>query len=200
MTGWKMSERQRGLCVMGAVVVLLIPVLRGVVLPTWREWSELRGNLGRRWLEHGRLSRNLSRKSAVDAEFGRLEGEAWQTEADSMTLASWLRELEVMARLPGMSINSMKALPVKDAGSYRLYRVRVSVSGKLPEVMRFVSEATNGSVVTGLEGFSLRGAQGPNAVECSVALRMVRLTSEKTPPSAVGARKAGWGKGVGDGA
>jgi hypothetical protein len=185
----KLNQREWALCAVFAAAILTLPLFRNVMLPTWREWASLRSRLHSQTAEHDRFVRNLSRKKVVDAEFARLDQQTWQTESDQMTLASWLRELEVMARLPGMNINNMKALPVKEERSYRVYRVRLSVSGKLPEVMKFVSETTNGQSVTGVEAFSLRGTQGPNAVECSLALRMIRLTSEKTPPSAVGEKK-----------
>jgi hypothetical protein len=128
--------------------------------------------------EHARLTRNVEMKQGVDKAFAQLGPEAYQRESDPLTLAGWLRELELLARLPSMALNNMKALPVKLEGSHKVYRVRLTISGKLPEVLRFISSATHGQSIAGLESFSLRGVQGINMVECGLSLRMIRLLSD----------------------
>jgi len=175
----ELTQREWSLCVAAALVVVVVPLFRYLLAPAYRDWNASRMKLQSHTIEHSRLVRNLARKQIVDQEFARLDGQAYQTESDPMILATWLRQLEVLARLPGMSLDNMKALPVKQERAYKVYRVRLSVSGKFPEVLRFMSDSTNGQAVTGLESFVLRGIQGPSAVECTVTLKMIRLTGER---------------------
>jgi hypothetical protein len=56
-----------------------------------------------------------------------------------------------------------------------VYTVKLSISGRLAEVLQFVSDAVNGRTVAGLGSFSMRAVQGSERVECSFDLRMVKL-------------------------
>lgn len=173
-----LTQRQWGVCLTAAAVILAAAFLRYLLIPSGRECSALRAQLQTKNIEYTRLARNVEMKQPVDAAFGRLGPQANQNESDPLTLAAWLRELEMLARLPGMTLNNMKALPVRQERAYKVYRVRLSVSGKLPEVLRFVSASTHGDSIAGLESFSLRGIQGMNMVECGLSLRLIRLLPE----------------------
>ncbi|MGE5608213.1 MAG: hypothetical protein ACM359_03075 [Bacillota bacterium] len=180
MMKWKgeLTGRQWALCMAAAMVILAIAILRYGLVPSAREWKLLRSQWRVKNAEYARLVRNVGMKQGVEEQFTRLGAQAYQNESDPMTLAAWLRELELLARLPSMTLNNMKAMPVKHESAYKLYRVRLAVSGKLPEVMKFISAATHGESLTGLESFALRGVPGVNMVECGLSLRMIRLLPE----------------------
>lgn len=94
----------------------------------------------------------------------------------------------MLARHPSLTLINMKPLPVDDRGTYKIYPVKLAVAGKLQEVLQFVSAMTNRPVVVGLDGFSLRGIQGNNMVECTLSIWMVRLSGG---PAAAGGRRNG---------
>lgn len=178
MSGRPLTEREwvLGLTILGISTTALL--LRGLVLPAWNRAAELRAEATRLSGEHDRLTNNLAMKPSVDEEFRRLGPHAFQRESDQITLSSWLRELEAPANRPGILLGNMKAQPVKSDRASKVYRIRLSVSGSLQEILQFVSEANNGASYTGLESFSVRGIPGLNMVECVLSLRMVRLLSD----------------------
>ena len=166
-------------------------LLRNLALPSYREWRDLEAQLQAQALEHTRLARNLAYKQSAEDEFARLAPEAFQTESEQMTLASWLRELEATARRPSLVLVNTKPLPVRRERGYVSYAVRLSVSGRLAEVIQFISDAANGATITGLSSFSMRGVQGSNNVECTFGLRMVRLMPDATKPQPANPRARG---------
>jgi hypothetical protein len=188
MIKWRgeLKGRQWALGMATAMLILVMIILRYALVPSAKQWSMLRVQLQAKNAEHARLVRNLAMRPMVDEQFTRLGPQVYQNDSDPMTLAGWLRELEMLARLPSMTLNHMKAAPVKQEKASKIYRVRLSVSGKLPEVLKFVSAATHGDTVAGLESFALRGVQGVNMVECGLSLRMVRLLPERKGEGAYG--------------
>jgi Tfp pilus assembly protein PilO len=74
-----------------------------------------------------------------------------------------------------MMVNNTKPLPVENNGTHKIYKVRLSVAGKVQEIAQFVSALTHSEWIVGLEAFQLRGVQGHNMIECSLSVWMVRL-------------------------
>jgi hypothetical protein len=149
-------------------------------VPAYREWRGLQVQLAGQSAEYTRLSRNLAYRQSAEEEFARLPEEAFQAaESEQLTLAGWLRELESKARRPSLVLVNTKPLPVRRERGFGVYAVKLSVSGRLPEVLQFISDATNGASITSVESFSMRAVQGGNQVECGFGLEMVRLPPDK---------------------
>ena len=179
MTGLlsRLQPRQRVLAVMTLTMVLGAALVNYVVLPVYDEWRGLSSQVELEALEYRKLTANLEARQYVNAEFGKLGEEVWQLESDQITLSRFLRDVEALARHPSLTVINMKPMPVEDKGSYKVYPVRLSVAGKLQEVLQFVSDMTNRATVVGMDGFAIRGIQGSNMVECSISIWMVRLVS-----------------------
>lgn len=170
-------RRPREVAFFGLVCLLImgLPIVRRYLLPAYDEWQAVRSTVQMQAVEHAKLTANLAVRGSVDRQFKSLGPKLIQSASDQITLSEYLRELETLARHPDMTLVNMKPLPVKQEHTYKIYRVRLSVAGKLQDIMQFVSDVTHGPAVTGLEAFTLRGAQGHNRVECSLCLWMVRL-------------------------
>jgi Tfp pilus assembly protein PilO len=152
-----------------------IVLVRTILLPSYREWRDLQSELHARAPEYARLARNLAYRQSADEEFERLPREAFQRDPEQITLAAWLRELETAARRPSLVLVNTKPMPVRHEAGYGVYTVKLSISGRLAEVLQFVSDAVSGPTVAGLGSFSMRAVQGGDSVECSFDLRMVKL-------------------------
>jgi hypothetical protein len=83
----------------------------------------------------------------------------------------------MVKKRPSVRVVSMKPQPVKATRACRDYHVKLVLAGRLQEVVQFVSDMTGGPMVTGIDGFSIRGIQGAGAVECSLTLQMIRMTA-----------------------
>jgi hypothetical protein len=159
-------------------LVLFIPLVKRFILPAYDQWCALKSTVGMQVVEYDTLKSNLLIKESVDKQFERLGDHVWQLESDQITLSNYLRELETLARHPSMTLINMKPIPAQLEDTHKIYRLKLTVAGKLQEILQFVSELTHGTTVTGLEAFSLRAVQGINIVECNLSLWMVQLIPE----------------------
>jgi Tfp pilus assembly protein PilO len=175
----KLNAREIILFALTGVAAVSAVGVRSFILPAYDEGSALRSKVRLQAAEYARLEANLQVKDSVNKQFERLGEKVSQSASDQMTLSDFLRELETLARHPSLTLINMKPLPVKNEVTHKIYRVKLSVAGKLQEILQFITDVTNGPDVTGLESFALRGVQGLNMVECNLSLWMVRLLPEK---------------------
>jgi Tfp pilus assembly protein PilO len=175
----------RELLIIGITGLLVIagPFTQRWILPAYDQWMNLRSQVDLQAVDHAKLTANLAIKDSVNQQYQKVAPKTTADVSDQIVLSEYLREIESFARHPSMTLVNMKPMPVKTEANYKIYRVQLAVSGKLQEILQFVSDATHSSSITGLESFVLRGAQGDNMVECSLAFRMIRLTSGTSKPS-----------------
>ena len=129
-------------------------------------------------VKHERLNRNLQIRRSVDEQFDKLPPEVMLTGSDEKMLSQFFRSLESLARAAGMTLVNMKAPAVESSATHRIFPVKLTVSGRLQDILQFVTDLTARPEVTGIDGFSLRGAQHGRKVEGSMSLWMVRLEPE----------------------
>jgi len=184
------NTQQTVLAVVTGLVLFGAILAARFVVPAVRQWQDLRVHIEEQTLEFAKLSRNLEVKQSVDRQFATLKPEIWQTESDEIKLSQFLRQLDPLARLPGITPINAKPLPIEDKGTHKIYRVRVSFSGQLPDVLKFVTDLTNGDQIVGLESFALRGIAGGggNQVECTIQIWTVCLVKEPAKPADDGRR------------
>jgi Tfp pilus assembly protein PilO len=157
------------------LVLLIAYLCNRLVWPADSEVRALRSQSESRQAEFARLRANLTVSDIVERRFASLADRARQEGNDAATLSRFLQDLEAAARYPTLSIVNITPLPSANDGDCRVYRVKMAVAGKLPEVTMFIGDVTGGSSVVGIESFSLRGVQGVGMVEFSGVLRMVRV-------------------------
>ena len=172
----RLSIREQILAVVAVSVIAGFVLIRAAIVPAVWEWSSLRGDLRSQQIRLSELSKNLTLKGSVDAQFEQLGNKVLQEDSDEATLSEFLRDVERAARYPTLRIINMKPLAVRTEDTHKVYRIRLSVGGKLQEIIQFYSDLMRGSAAAGLESFSIRGVQGGNIVECGLAIWMVRLT------------------------
>jgi hypothetical protein len=167
------------LAIPALILVLALPVLRYLLLPAYDQWKMGRENV---WLLSQTLSRlnhNLSVEDEAHRQFQSLAPEAWQTESQQVTLSRFLSGMESLANTSGVTVTSAKPQVVIAEKTQNLFRVKLTAIGRLPDQLRFFSSITSGAEPTGVEGFSLRGLQGGDSVECSSTLLTVRLLGQQ---------------------
>ena len=173
-----LNSRQVTLFVLAAMVVLCVAVIEWYLCPEYDELKSLRSSAEMRAIEYSKLTRNLLVSRNVNEQFEKELKTAKQTESDEITLSNFLRDLEALARHPSMTIINIKPLPVKDERTYKVYRAKLAVAGRLQEILKFVSDLAAGPKIIGLDSFSLRGVQGVSKVECGLLVRMIRVISD----------------------
>ncbi len=172
----RLDTRQVVFVVLTGLVVLCAMVTERYIFPLYDELDLARSRAATQSGRHVKLTRDLAVSRTISAEFEKLGKGAEQTENDHVTLSNFLRDLETLARYPTMTIINIKPLPVEDGGSHRVYRARLAVSGKLQEILQFVSDLVSEMTTTGVESFSLRGIQGGTSrIECVLSLRRIRV-------------------------
>jgi hypothetical protein len=187
-----LTPREVMLFALVAFAATAFVALRWIVVPTFRDWRETQSRFLSLSREHARLLRNLAYKQSAEEQSRLLPPQAILVESEQLTLATWLRDLEVAARRTGVTLNSTKPMPVLQEGGYKVFGVRVSLSGRLPDVLKFVSEVVSGPSVVGIQSYTMRAVRAPNNVECTLYLRMVRIQQ----PGADGRRRETGDKGV----
>jgi len=163
----------------GSVAICAI-LFQCLIRPSYDEWRRTRVLIQAQASKLDRLKRNVEIRRGVEEQSRRVPREAFLTATDEFVLAKFLRDLEVLARRPTLSLVNLKPQPVQVKATHRVYPVKLTVAGRLQEVLQFVSLVTNRPEVTGMESFSLRGVQGGNAVECTLSLWLVKLTGGPT--------------------
>jgi len=170
-----LTSRQRVLAVVTGTVIVTVMAVQLAVFPAYDTWQLRRARLDEQAAELARLERNIRMRDPVNRAFAELSPALHQQGSDEATFSQCIRQLEVVHRYPTVMVVNAKPLPVVDEGTHKIYKVRVTVAGELPEVVRFVGDLTGSEKAVGIDGFSLRGIQGLSKVECSLSIRMVRL-------------------------
>ena len=171
----KLSNREWTLAAVTGFALLFVPFLNVYLLPAYDAFNAGRALKFAQQSEYAKLRSLLSLREEVDGRFAAIAGETNQKESDSITMSSFLRYIETRARYSTMTLINMKPQPVRDESGYKIYAVRMSLSARLFDVLRFVSEVTQGEMVTAIDTFTIRGVQGGHLVECTLSVWMVRL-------------------------
>lgn len=177
-----LNPRQRVVFQLVATVLIASAILWNEVLPTYQHWQASGDMKEASAFEYAKLQNNLAMKQTVENMSKTLGHEVYQEESDEICLSKFLLDLEAMTRRPGLVLINAKPLPVESHGSYKTYKVKLTMNGKLEELVRFVSQMCANKCLIGMESFSLRGMQGGDTVECGLAIWTVRLTPD-TPKS-----------------
>lgn len=167
--------RQVVILVLTVMVVLAAAAAEYGLLPGYDELAESRSLAQLRAAQYARLSGNLAVRNKVAEEFQRSASSSVWNGSDEVALSNFLRDLEAKARLPGLSIVNIKPLPVRNEKTHKVYSARLTLAGRLAEVLQFASEVTGGQGVVGIESFNVRGTQKLYTVECTLAVRKLSL-------------------------
>ncbi len=189
-----LDPRQTCLVAIGMAVIVFAAIGNYLILPAYDEWCALRQSVAGQQTQYEKLTRNLGVKQSVDEQFARLAREAVQTDSDQGTYSKFLRRLEMQARQTDVAIINTKPFEVEAASTHKIYRVKLSVAGKIHQLLKFTCGLTDGPAVVGTESLTLRAVQGINMVECTMSVWMVRLTSDTSAgndagPGATAGRK-----------
>ena len=145
------------------------------ILPAQNKRGDLKAKAQLMSVEYDKLLTNLKVSEKMGQEYDILRnGAVVQTESDQITLSTFLQEIEVAARRPSLVLINMKPKPVATGETYKTYPVRLSVSGRFPEVIGFVSDLLSTQNVIGIEHFMLRGGASYGRVECSMEPYMIK--------------------------
>lgn len=157
--------------------VTLFLAVKYYLLPAYDEQKALRAQAELMSMDYARLLTNLVVSEKMGREYEILrDGAVVQMQSDQITLSTFLQQIEVAARRPTLVLINMKPLAIITAETYKSYPVKLSISGSLPEVIRFVSALLSAPTVIGVDRFTLRGMQSYGRVECSMELSMIKIT------------------------
>jgi len=174
----QLDLRQTVLGFITAAVLLTALVIHHYVIPAYDQWRDLRTQVELQATQYERLRNNLTVRDDVDRQFEALSSSIRQLNSDEITISHFLREIEAILRAEDVALINAKPLPTEEEEAYKIYKVKLSIAGKLQGMIRAVSEMTTGAAATGLERFVLRGTRGGDVVECSLCLKMIRLTGK----------------------
>jgi Tfp pilus assembly protein PilO len=165
-----------GLTLLGSAILF-----ETLLCPAWADLVQQRDTQQARSQEFARLKGNLAVGRQIGQRFNQLTCDVVQDQSEESTLSAFLRDLETRCREANLTLASMRPMAVKKGRSLRQYPVRLAVSGRLQDLLAFLSAVSAGPGVTGIEGFSIRGIHGSDKVECQFSLWMVRLVGAKFP-------------------
>jgi hypothetical protein len=173
LLSFTLTPRQKAMFGLTATVALLAFALEQWTFPAFDRWRQQVSTVRARTVAHQRLSKNLLIKDRVEEQFARLPAETFRSGSDEIMFCDFLKRIETAA---GPLLVKVEPSPVKDEGTYATYRVRLLLSGKLQEIVRFADDLTQGGAAIGIESFALRAIPGRNMCDCTFVLRTVRLS------------------------
>jgi Tfp pilus assembly protein PilO len=172
-----LSVREVFLFGMALSSVTVFLAMKYYLMPSYDTQKAVRAQTELMSMDYAKLLTNLSVSEKMSREYEMLRDEAVvQTQSDQITLSAFLQQIEVAARRPTLVLINMRPQPIVTAESFKSYPVNLSISGNLPEVIRFVSDLLSAQIVISLDHFVLRGVQSYGRVECSMVLSMVKTT------------------------
>lgn len=121
------------------------------------------------------FSHNLTIRPELEKRFKDLQSSAPDSGSDEVVLVSFLKDLENFSKYPTLTLVNMKPMEAKTESGNRVYRVRMSIAGKLPDLLQYVGDLSKSPRIIGIEGYSIRATQGDNIVECTVTFWMVKV-------------------------
>lgn len=178
---WRLNGRQTSLLVLTLLLAGCAVMWEAYLFPAYGQWTIRKSQLADLTDEYARLNANLRASESVDREFQELGKDIEQTGSEQRVMSEFLRGLEGQARYPNLAIINIKPQPVEDGKTFKTYRVRLSLAGKLQDTLRFVAAVGDAGLNVGFDSFILRGAQGVNMVECDVTVRMIRIKTAAAP-------------------
>ena len=142
---WKLLQNQnmREVFLFGVTLSAIASFLavKYYILPAQNTRGALKAEAQLNAVEYAKLLTNLKISQKMGQEYNILHDEALvQTESDQITLSAFLQEIEVAARRPSLVLNNMKPQTVVTGETFKSYPVKLSVSGRFPEVIQFVSD------------------------------------------------------------
>jgi len=161
-------------------MIVVTAICSYLILPAYDEWCDLRQSVAGQRDQYEKFTCNLGVKQSVEEQFAGLAREVFQTDSDQATYSHFLRRLEMQARATNVAIVNVKPFEVEVTPTYKIYRVRLSVAGKIHQLLQFVGGLIDGPAVVGTESLTIRAVQGINMVECILSVWMVCLTPEAT--------------------
>ena len=193
MRQWLNTLRPREV-VLAAVTVLVATSAWGMsdlIFPAYDRFAAQRDLNRTHRDEYAQLTANLAIRRQVQQAFATLAEDIQQTATDQIAMSRFLRDLErTLKRHPKITMINARPLPIESGRNLKAYRVRLSVTARLQDLLRFVAELTGGPDVVGLEAFSLRGVQRSNCVEAVLSLQRIRFSPAKPEDSAESVRSS----------
>ena len=176
----RLNPRQVALIVLMILFSLSIVTIDSYILPAYEEMDSARTSMHSLAAQYLRLTSNLAMSENIATEFQGLEKGVKQVDNDQITLSNFLRDLETQARLPHITIVNIKPLPIENKPTHKVYRVKISLAGRLQDMLQFMSNVSNGQKIIGFDSFSLRGVQGGlGRVECTLLIRKINVMYKK---------------------
>lgn len=193
----RFSTREWVLVGLTLMVGIIMPLYALLLLPQWRRLDQVRTEASLLETELIELQSNLSIREQVDVLYQQANIEPLPADKSEHIITSdLLRKIDtIRANYPSLSVTNIRPLLPPEAsragkssnnsrnvtettsrggdapgGGGRIYLVRMTVSGKLPEIVDFVTSLTHQRVLIRLDSYTLRGVQGVNLVECKMQL------------------------------
>lgn len=123
------------------------------------------------------FSHNLTIRPELEKRFKDLQNATPDANTDEVVLVSFLKDLENFSKYPTLTLVNMKPMEAKTESGNRIFRVRMSIAGKLPDLLQYVGDLSKSPRIIGIEGYSIRATQGDNIVECTVTFWMIKVLS-----------------------
>ena len=134
----KWSRRERLLAVVGTVVVISVLLDRAVVNPWWKHLSFLRQEIER--IEHDLVAHEklLARREGILAQAKLYERYVQPSPGSELQMATFLKEIETLARQAQVSLEEIKPQPVAETEVYENYSFEVFSECSLDQWIRLV--------------------------------------------------------------
>jgi hypothetical protein len=181
---WKRPTTVREITLIAtiAATIAIATLLKCVLIPMACALADLRQTASDQAELYAGLRRNLDDAKTVAQELSKLQDPPRQREPEQVIMSRLLRDFEEAAHLPSLRLLNMKPMPVEQSKNFRVFRVKLSASGEMADVVRFVDRATQGRSAKGLDSFWMRGTPA-GKIEVGLDFRMIDLTPASARPA-----------------
>lgn len=146
-----------------------------LVFPTYDKLQLLKKQVANQATEYREFRRNVAVKREVAAQIEQISAHVYQSGSNEVALSGFLQSLEKLSRRRSVTLVNAKPEPPEVHLTHAVYKCKLSVSGLLSDIFRFVYDMTHREMITGLEMFTIRGVHTGREVECLLSVWMVTL-------------------------
>ncbi|MFH1723973.1 MAG: hypothetical protein ABII00_05045 [Elusimicrobiota bacterium] len=169
----RFSSRERITCALTIGLVVLAPVVKLVVEPTFERWTSLHGRIEAMETRLQKGRRLLNQETRIRKAHERLALPARQRGSDQEEMGKFLKAIEGLARKSFLTITDLRPLPVEDGKSHKVYAVEMETRAPVLRLTRFLYGVQIASPPMQVEMLSLLSGKASTSAKLIISKVMI---------------------------
>lgn len=171
------NKRQKTLAVITAAVLGGVLIFITIIDPQLKRGTALNSQMHQLQTRLTKVRSDMLIKDRIDRMYSEIEPLISSTRTDQQEISLLTRQLnDLYSKLP-VKIRSVKILPMTETEFYRKVSLKIEMSGKIRDVMKFVFSVERSAEPVRIERFNLKAKEAADHVQASFLIS--KLTTQQ---------------------